>query len=347
MRISVKSVISFLGLLLTAWLGLRYLFPLCFPFLAGALLALLAEPMVHFLSGKARMPRALAAGIGVSAAFGAVTVLLLLICGLLVRELGVLAGILPDLTRTARSGILLLRDWMLGLAGRAPQSLQPLLQRNVEALFSGGTSLLDRGFGYALGLAGSFLSHVPDSALNLGTGVISAFMISAKLPRIKRWIRRRFPKEKLQPLLQTMGQLRRAAGGWILAQLKLAGVTLGILLAGFVLLRIPYGPLWAAGICLLDALPVLGTGAVLLPWSLVAFLQEDRGRAVGLLGIYAVISLTRSVLEPRLVGKQLGMDPLATLFAFYAGYKLWGLAGMLLAPMVAVTAIKLLRAENN
>ena len=193
-----------------------------------------------------------------------------------------------------------------------------------------------------LGLAGSILSHVPDSALSLGTAVISGFMISAKLPRIRKWISAHFPREKLRPLLDSLKRIRSAVGGWLSAQLRLAGVTLGILLAGLLILRIPYALLWAFGISLVDIFPVLGTGTVLLPWGLICFLQGDRARAIGLVGIYVVISLTRSVLEPKLVGKHLGLDPLAALFALYAGYKLWGIGGMILAPMLAVAVVQLL-----
>lgn len=268
--------------------------------------------------------------------------LVLLILAFLVRELGILAGILPDLSQTARSGILLLQNWMMDMAGRMPQSVRPLLEQNVAGLFSGGTALLDKAFSYVLGLAGAILSHVPDSALNLGTAVISGFMISAKLPRLRKWILQHFPKEKLRPLLKTLKHIRTAVGCWLIAQLRLAGVTLIILVIGMLILQIPYGPLWAVGIALVDAVPVLGTGTVLLPWGLICYLQGDKARAVGLLGIYIVISLTRSVLEPKLVGKQLGLDPLAALFALYVGYKLWGIAGMIVSPLLAVTVVQLL-----
>jgi sporulation integral membrane protein YtvI len=217
----------------------------------------------------------------------------------------------------------------------------------VSALFSGGSAVLDKGFSYVLGLAGTLLSQVPDSALNLGTGVISGFMISARLPAIRRWFRSRISREKLRPLLQTLRRLRRTMGAWILAQLKLAGVTLLILAAGFLILRIPYGPLWAVGVALVDAFPVLGTGTVLLPWALISYLQGDRARAVGMAAIYLVISLTRSMLEPKLVGRHLGLDPLVTLIALYVGYKLWGLAGMILSPLLAVTMVQLLPGQRN
>ena len=112
---------------------------------------------------------------------------------------------------------------------------------------------------------------------------------------------------------------------------------------GLVLLRIPNGVLWAVVIALVDVLPVLGTGTVLIPWSFLCFLQGDGGRAVGLLGVYGIISLTRSLLEPKILGAQLGLDPLAALAALYGGYRLFGLPGMLLAPLVTVAAVQMMR----
>ena len=347
MRSGTKTILTVLITCFLLWLGVNFLLPLCFPFLLGAGLAVTAEPVVKLLCRHLPLPRGVAAGIGVTAAFLGLTMLFLLVLAILVRELSALAGILPDLTETTRSGILLLRSWMMDLAGRSPQSIRPLLEQNVGALFSGGTALLDKGFSYVLGLAGAILSHVPDSALTLATAVISGFMISAKLPGIRRWIKTHFRWERLRPLLDVLKRIRSAVGGWLMAQLRLTGVTLILLLMGFVILRIPYALLWAVGICFLDALPVLGTGTVLLPWGLICFLQGDRARAIGLGGLYVVITLTRSVLEPRLVGKQLGLDPLVTLFALYAGYKVWGIGGMILSPLLAVTVVQLLPENRN
>lgn len=347
MRWGTGTVLRLLGTGLLLWLGGTFLLPLCFPFLLGTALALGAEPLVKLMGEKLRLPRGISAGLGVLAVFLGLTVLLLLLLAFLVRELGMLAGVLPDLTETARSGITLLHSWLMDMADRTPQSVRPLLQQNVAGLFSGGTALLDKGFSWLLGLAGAILSRMPDSALTVGTALISGVMISARLPRIRKWIALRFPRERLRPLLQTLQQMKTAVGGWLLAQLRLAGVTLMILLAGFLILRIPYGPLWAVGVALVDAFPVLGTGTVLLPWALISYLQGDRARAVGMAAIYLVISLTRSMLEPKLVGRHLGLDPLVTLIALYVGYKLWGLAGMILSPLLAVTMVQLLPGQRN
>jgi len=339
------TLLTLAGVFLTVWLLARFLLPIALPFLLGLALALSAEPLVGLLSR--RLPRALGAGIGVSITFCTLALLLGMLCAFVLRELGLLAAILPDLEQTARAGIDLVQLQLLQLADRAPQGLQPMLRSNVTGFFSDGTSLLNRAVEYILGLAGRILTHVPDSALTLGTGIISAFMISAKLPRLRAWLLGRLPREKLRQLKAGICRLKSAVGGWLLAQLKLSGVSAVILLLGLTLLRIPYAPLWAVGICLVDAFPILGTGTVLLPWALILFLQQDTARAIGILGIYAVVSVSRSVLEPRLLGQQLGLDPLATLIALYTGYKLWGIGGMILAPLLAVTALQLIPRKED
>lgn len=337
MRGMFPKILTGTGILLGLWLGVRYLLPLLLPFLLGAGLALLAEPMVRLFSQRFRLPRGIAASIGVSMAFCFLFLLLLLLAALAVKELQTLAGVLPDLGSMAKTGIGSLSGWLQGMARHAPESLRDPLSRSIGEFFSGGTALLDRGVGYVLSLAGGVLSHIPDGAFGMGTAIISSFMISAKLPAIRRRLELLLPRAKLGPVLTVLGRIRAALGGWLKAQLKLAAVTWAILTAGFLILRIPYGPLWALLIAGLDAFPVLGTGTILLPWSLICLLQGDTARCIGLLGVYAVVSLTRSILEPRLVGRHLGLDPLVTLFALYAGYKLAGLPGMLLAPMAAVT----------
>lgn len=337
------------SILLVIWLGSRYLLPLIAPFLLGAVLALLAEPVVSMLRRRIGLPRGLASGIGVAMTFCLLALAVFLIGALILRELGVVAGVLPDLGAMAKDGIASLGSWLQGLTRYAPGSLREYLSRSIGEFFSGGTALLDKAVSYILGLAGGVLSHVPDGALSLGTGVVSSFMISVKLPAIRGWLKKRLPQERLQPGLEALGRIRAAIGGWLKAQAKLAGVTWGILTVGFLLIRIPYGILWAFLVALVDTFPVLGTGTVLIPWSLICLLQGDHGRGVGLLGIYALVTLTRSILEPKLVGRHLGLDPLVTLVALYAGYKIWGLAGMILAPMLAVVINQVLpeKAKNK
>lgn len=342
MGLGVKKVISFLWGCLLVWLTLRWLLPTGFPFVLGAGLAMAAEPGVRFLTQRLKLPRPAASGIAVSGVFAVITLMIVLLLTLLFRELGVLAGILPDMEEMVRQSLNALQAWLLAASERMPDSLRPLMERSVTELFSGSSALLDRISRYILGLAGMLLSGLPDSALGLGTALLSSFMISAKLPQIRLWIRRSISRQRLRSALDTLGRMRRAALLWLVAQLKLTGITCILLTVGFLLLRVSYAPIWAVMVSAVDAFPILGTGTVLIPWSAVCLLQHDGGRALGLVGLYIVVALTRSTLEPKFVGKQLGMDPLVTLIALYTGFRLWGIAGMLLAPLLAVTTAKML-----
>ena len=340
MRPGNPKILSILFSFFLVWLAIRFFLPLFSPFLLGTFLALSAEPLVRFLHKKLRLPRSVSAGIGISMAFSLLAMVLLCLCALLLRELGNLGNILPDLSLTAKSSFSLLRNWLLQLSSHAPDSLQPVLTQNVNRFFSDSAALLDKGIGYLLGLAGSLLTHLPDSALSLGTALVSAFLISAKLPGIRRYLLRRIPRDFLRSLQETFRRIRRVFGSWLTAQCKLTGVSFGILLLGLVILRIPYALLWASVICLVDAFPVLGTGTILLPWSLVCLLQADTARAIGLASIYLTVTLTRSMLEPRFLSRQLGLDPLITLMALYVGFRLWGIGGMILAPMLTVIVLQ-------
>ena len=274
------------AVLLGIFLFLRYLLPLTFPFLIAALLALAAEPIVRFGCTRLRLPRPLSAGIGVSFSFLFLVTAILMLAALVLRQMRELAGILPDLSGSIRSGMDSMSAWMLKYAEKAPDGIEPVLTRNIKDFFSGGSALLDRVSTYLLRLASGILSQVPGSAVSLGTAIIASFMISAKLPKIKDFLKNRLNTQKFLPVSDALRRLKQALGGWLKAQLKLSAITFCVAAAGLFLLRIPHVLLWAALIAVVDAFPVLGTGSVLVPWSLVAFLQGDRLLAFGLLGLY-------------------------------------------------------------
>ena len=324
------------------FLFMRYLLPLVFPFVLGAVLALAAEPLVSFLCTRVHIRRPVATGIGISTAFSFLAFVMMVLGAFAVRQLQNLAGLLPELERSLQFGVDTADRTLRNLAQKVPGELGTVLTRNVDNLISGGDGLISRATASVLKLASGILSHVPGSALAIGTGIISSFMISAKLPQLCRWTEHLLSAEKLAPALSGASRLKSVLMGWLKAQAKLSAVTFFLMLLGFFLLRIPRAPLWALTVALVDAFPILGTGAILVPWSIFSFLQGDTLRAFGLLGLYAAAALLRSVLEPRFLGKHLGLDPLVTLIALYAGFRLWGIAGMILAPLLAVAATQFL-----
>lgn len=328
------------GILLLLWLFARFFLPILLPFLWASVLALCAEPLVSTFQKRMRMPRAAAAGLGIIIALTVTALIIMTLLGLLIRQLGQLGHILPYLEEAAVNGMESLESYLVSLANKAPGATGNILTGSVENIFSDGTALVNQFTGRLLSAATGIVTQIPDSALGFATWLLASFMISAKLPAIRQWLKQQLSGQRQQQLLGGFQQLKKNILGWFSAQLKLMAITFLILMGGFLLLQIRYGPLWAALISLVDALPVLGTGTVLIPWSAICFLQGETLRGVGLLGIYVAAWLTRSVLEPKLIGKQLGLDPLVTLMAMYTGYQLWGLLGMILSPLLAVTVIQ-------
>lgn len=337
-----RKALTVFSIFLMVWLFFRYFYPLISPFLLGFLLALAAEPLQDFFSKRLRLSSAISTGASVLIVLTLLLVLLVLAGALLLRQLTRLAYVLPDVGAAFTAGTQTLSGWILGLVNRLPGPVRPLLSSLTVSLFSGSSALLERLVQGVLNLTAGLLRALPDSLLGLGTGVISAFMICPRLPRFRYWLTQS-AGPGVQMFLATLRRIKTALGGWLKAQLKLMGITFAMVCAGFFLLRIPHALLWAALVALVDAFPILGTGTVLLPWSVICFLQDQTARGIGLLGVYGVVVLSRSALEPRLVGRQLGLDPLLTLFSLYAGFKLWGFAGMILSPVLAVAVGQLLQ----
>ena len=324
------------------FLGVKYLLPVAFPFLIGGAVALLSEPLVRPV-GK-RAGRGIGAALGVSLTLSVLSGVVLLIGAVAVRQVGRLAGSMPQMADTAQKSMDTLKIWLSDLSGKAPAPLGPVLSDTVTEFFADGSGLLKQMTQQLPGAVTSVIGTVGSGALSVGTGVISAFLISCRLPKIKTYVRNLswYPS-----FSQVCHRVLSALAGWLKAQLKLCAVTWGIVSAGFLFLQVPNAILWALVVAIIDAVPILGTGTVLVPWAVVCLLQKESLKAIGLLSIYGAAAMTRTVLEPKMVGSQLGLDPLVTLGALYVGFRFWGFPGLLLTPILASAAKSLLISQKS
>ena len=337
---SRRRVLALLGVFLALFLGTRYVLPVIIPFLIGGFLALAAEPVVGFGIKTIKLPRSLAAGLGVTGVLLVLGTLLFMAGAFTVRELGALAGALPDLGKTARDGMQAAQDFFVELANKTPETVRPVLTDMALNFFDDGTALVDGVTRRLPGVITGVLSGLPNGALKLGTGILAGFMISARLPKLKEMVKQHMPERFREKYVPAVQKVRHVLGAWLAAQLKLALITYAIITIGFLLMGISYAPGWAALVALVDAVPLLGTGTILVPCALVSLFLRMPGRAVAYLCLYLVAFGVRSVLEPRMVGRHLGIDPLLTLGCIYAGYHFWGFLGLLLAPMLASAAVQ-------
>ena len=331
-----KIVLTVLGCALGAWVFGTLFLPVLLPFLIGLAVCLAAERPVQLLQTRARLPRWLASGLCVLLLFLLLSTGLFFLCRLVCGEAADLARQLPQLAEGLAPLVLQLKKRLLTLAQKLPDGLGTGLRAGVEEFFRSGAGvgakLYERLFSWASGVIG----RLPDAILFAATAVLSSFMLSGELPAIRGWLQRVLRPAWTERLRTLGGHVRATLGGWLKAQLKLMGITFLILNVGLLLLRVRYPMLGALAITLVDALPVFGTGTILIPWALALFIRGETRRGIGLVILYGAAALSRQALEPRLVGKQVGLAPVLALLALYAGYRLLGVGGMIVFPLAAM-----------
>ena len=170
---------------------------------------------------------------------------------------------------------------------------------------------------------------------------MAIYFTSMSLPDLIRLIQTHISDEMRRKLHFFYCGMTRSVSRWLRAELTLCAVTFSELLIGFLFLRQPYALLLGLLITLVDALPVFGTGTVLIPWGIVEILLGNTPKAVALTILYALTFLVRNALEPRLLGAQAGLPPIMSLLAMYLGFCIFGVTGMILFPFLLLLASQL------
>lgn len=322
------------ALLLGALIALRYLLVPLLPFLVALALAALAEPLVQ------RVRRCL----GVQRRFAAftVTTALLLLLG---AALGALTlSLAAELTQWSRhlpetaAQLPALWDHALDRLdswyGDAPPVVRSLLDTLAQHLADAAPALVGRVGEGLMELASAAAAGLPDVGLFLVTTVLAVYFTSLSYPAMLAFFKRQLP-DAWQSRCRRLAQCCRSTLlKWLRAQALLVLITLALLLVGFWWMGLDYALLLATVIALVDALPVLGAGAVLLPWAGASLLLGLPVRAAALAALYGVVLLTHSLLEPRLLAGQAGLPPITALLAMYLGFHFFGVGGMVGLPVL-------------
>ncbi len=173
---------------------------------------------------------------------------------------------------------------------------------------------------------------------------ISAYFFIAERESVLLWAKGIAPDALVSRMTMVVDNFKYAVGGYFKAQLKIMVVVYVLLLAGFLILKVHFAFLLALLIAFLDFLPFFGTGTALLPWAVYKFMMGNYKLVVGLLVIYGITQLVRQLIQPKLVGDSMGLNPLVTLILLYAGYKTGGVLAMIFAVPVGMIAINLYKA---
>ena len=191
---------------------------------------------------------------------------------------------------------------------------------------------------------GNFAKNVPGTLISIIMCLLSAYFFTAERHEILEGMKKYVSGDVLSRVSAVIADLKRAVGGYFKAQFKIMGVVYVILVIGLLIMRVNYSWLIAFGVAFLDMLPVFGTGTVLIPWAVIKLLSADYTLAAGLVILYVVTQVVRQVIQPKMVGDSIGMNPLTTLIFMYIGYKVSSVIGMIIAVPAGMILINLYKA---
>ena len=185
------------------------------------------------------------------------------------------------------------------------------------------------------------VSSIPEILITVVFVFVSTYFLTSDRLTINAFIHRQLSAGAIVALGRVQSFLSESLFKWLRAQALIISITFLELLLGFVLMGQPYALFLALATAVVDALPILGVGTVLIPWAIVCLFTGEVGMAISLCALYGVVLVVRNVVEPRIVGGQLGLHPFVALLCIYFGYRTAGFAGMFVLPVLVLVLIKL------
>ena len=345
LRLTLRGVLALGGAALVIWVGLPLL-SLLSPFVLALIFAWMLNPGVRWLQRKTGISRkavSLVLVILVFAVIGGVLFGLGWIAVDQVRSLfdnqqSVLDELLDGIVRVVNS----LEGWLTGLGGIVPKGVLTTSGDLINAIMDWVQGLdLPGWLTEMAGQAPSMAANLSGFAVALVVFMMASYFITGDYPRLRFELTDRVPMVSRDFFRSVKNIFMSAFGGYIKSQLILSAGVFLILAVGFLFMGQPYGLLLAFALAVLDFIPIIGAGTVMVPWAVVDMVLAQYGEAAALMAVWGVIVLFRRFAEPKILGDQTGLSPILSLVGIYAGMKLGGVLGMVVGPLLLLVCINL------
>lgn len=355
-RDTIINIVYFAMIAALIFVFFKYCFAVAAPFLLSFFFAVLLQRPLRWLDKKTK-----------SKCHTLWALLLVLLCILIIlgpvitvlslvgREIGNFISFLTDQLKDLPAFLVTLENEILKLLEFLPDGIYSSVSESVTNFFSGlvnnfdisalGIDMKSITSGVTSGISGiySVVKSVPSALIALVIGVVAWIFFTKDYDYIVNFIKLQLPENKKNLL----SEIKQIFSKTILKMFRAYGIIMFItfceLFLGLNILKLigvtnnSYLLIIAVAIAVFDILPVAGSGGILIPWALVSLVLGNIGQAVGLMVIYAVISVIRQYIEPKIVGNSLGVHPIVTLAGLYFGLKLFGFMGMFIVPICVMT----------
>ena len=368
-RAVLINVAYFILLIGAFYLFMRFAFWTVAPFMFAFFIAMLLQKPVHAVTTRTPLKKGFVS-------FISVMFIATLFLGLIALAGTTIFSELKGFAETLRTSFKSIPDfinaaeaWVLRVLSHLPEAIETTLSTSVSELFDSLSQSFTENSAHtadstASGLSLDFssiiaplsgvintASKVPSFLISIVIFFIACCFMTADYDRIVGFIKRQLPASKRDALTKTKNLTLSTLGKMAKAYLIIICITFTELLIGMTVLDLlglhsgNYKFLIAFGIALIDIFPILGSGTILIPWGFISLFTNRVGLGIGLFVIYAIITVLRQYIEPKLVAGQLGLPPIVTLICMYLGIKIFGVLGIFILPLT-ITIIKVLNDDG-
>lgn len=324
---------------------IKALVPVVLPFALAGLLAAIIDPVVNFIEKRGKIGRGWAVIATLLLVLAIFSIALFYLIANLIIELESLVMTLPA---QARSLGAILQDYFYRLQSfYFGGNLPPDILSTLQALLNNGVNVLKNVLTQtAQGLV-ILVSSLPEFFIFVIITLVATYFCSRDKELILKTLLRVMPAGWRERTSRVCNSLGRAIIGYLRAEILLISLQMTQSVLGLLILKVDYALTLAFLIGVADFLPIVGPGTVFIPWIIIEFILGHYGLGLALLILYAFIIILRQVLQPKLVAVNLGLHPLTTLIALYAGLKLLGVVGLALGPLTIVVLKAFFRSEQG
>lgn len=330
----ILRVLAYLTIAAIGFFALRLVFTYFLPFIVAFLLSLVLEPLVKLFQSF-KLKRGISVFLSLLVFLGGFITFSIFAITRLVYEFLKLYDRLPNYYERIYNFSAKVVQQVTDLYLQLPPEALNITQNVLKTVFEKVTAFLSHTTTILL----DTVTSLPSALIFFIITLIATFFLTKDKYIIRDFIFRQIPENWGAKLTSLKSDLFGALIGFLKAQSIILSITFTESFVGLTLIGIDYAFTLAVIIAIFDIMPVLGTGGIYVPWAVVNIIMGNYRMGIALLVLYGIITIVRYMIEPKIVGQQLGIHPVLTLMSMFAGLKLIGAAGLILGP-TTVVAIK-------
>lgn len=334
---SVLKRISYLALAIVSILIAFKLAIFYMPFLIAFIISLIMEPLIKKIMNRFKLSRRISSIIVFVITFGIIIALLVWGIATLISESTNLLEKFNDYYNLASEQIqslltrfdfskLRVSDQMLNIFQNTSFTILEKVSQWIQSFFS---NLLN------------VVTSIPTFAIYFAITILSLYFICTDKIYMLDELEHHLPEKWMKKFSKHLREIIKTLGGYLKAEMILVLISFVICLVGLYIfhffgLNVGYPLIIALAIGFVDALPILGSGSVMVPWAIISGINGDLTLGISILSLWIIMSLVRQFMEPRIVSGNIGIHPIFTIAAMYTGFKFMGVIGMFVGPIVLI-----------